>query len=274
MEMFCVGCKSTYKALLLTLPSVSTLAQRQEVVDFEKIRLALKSVKESLALAHKEKLLEIYYQNSDSTSGIDAKSRAKRSLKNRCLMLLSNLEEKEIVELAKEQYNKTSSMSDKMVALSIIENSEKHHSQDELEHFYQTYQSEHLVMAKYLSLLSSSRRDGTLERVKELEKSEIYDVTVPNMVRALIGGFTANTKHFHAKDGSGYQFVADKLIEIDKINAQMASRLAGAFKLYKKMNEESKELMRVELERVMSQEKISSNLYEIVSKILNVKEGV
>ncbi len=263
-----------YKALVLTLPSVSTLAQRQEVIDFDKILLALKKVKESLATAHREKLLKLYHQNNDLTSGTEAEDRAKRSLKNRCLMLLSNLEEKEIVELAKEQYNKTNSMSDKMVALSIIEDSEKYHSQSELDHFYQTYKSEHLVMGKYLSLLSGSKRDGVLERVKELEESEIYDKTVPNMVRALIGGFISNSKYFHAKDGSGYKFLADKLIEIDKINAQIASRLAGAFTLYKKMNEESKELMRVELERVMSQEKISSNLYEIISKIVGVEEDV
>ena len=257
-----------YKALLLELPSVSTLAQRQEIVYFDEILLALTKVKETLATTHKEKLLELYHENNDLSSGTEATDRAKRSLKNQCLMLLSSLDEKEIVTLAKEQYNKTNAMSDKMVALSIIENSQKHYSQEELDHFYQTYKSEHLVMAKYLSLRSNSKRKGVLGRIKELEESDIYDKTVPNSVRALIGGFTANTKYFHAKDGSGYKFLADKLIEIDKINAQIASRLAGAFKLYKKMNRDSKELMRVELERVMSQEKISSNLYEIVSKIV------
>ena len=257
-----------YKALILELPSVSTLTQRQEVIDFDKILSAIDYVKKTLATVHKEKLLKIYHKNNDLTSGIEAEDRAKRSLKNQCLSLLSNLEDREIVELAKEQYNKTDSMSDKMVALKIIENSEKYHSQDELEHFYQTYKSEHLVVIKYISLLSTSKREGVLEHVKELEKSKIYDNTIPNMVTALLGGFAGNLKYFHAKDGSGYKFIADKLIEIDKINAQIASRLAGAFKLYKKMNEESKELMRVELQRVMSQEKISSNLYEIISKIV------
>ena len=259
-----------YKALILGLPSISTLVQYQEIIDFDEILLAINKVKQNLATSHREKLLELYHQNNDLTLGTKAKNIAKRSLKNRCLTLLSSLEDKDIVSLAKEQYKKTNSMSDKMVALSIIENSTKYHSQSELDHFYQTYKSEHLVMDKYLSLLAGSKRDGVLERVKELENSELYDKTVPNMVRALIGGFIGNTKYFHAKDGSGYQFLADNLIEIDKINAQMSSRLAGSFKLYKKMNKKSKELMRVELKRVISQEKISSNLYEIVSKIISV----
>ena len=39
---------------------------------------------------------------------------------------------------------------------------------------------------------------------------------VPNLVRSLIGVFARNYKYFHAKDGKGYSFVADKIIEIDK----------------------------------------------------------
>ena len=195
---------------------------------------------------------------------------AQRSLKNHALALLSVLDTKEILNLAKEQYRDSLSMSDRVVALSIIENSEKHHSKEELQHFYERYRENHIVMSKYLSILALSQRDGLLERIKELEKSELYDKSIPNIVRALIGGFIRNSKFFHAKDGSGYKFVAEKLIEIDPINAQMASRLAGAFELYEKMNPNSKELMKIELERVVKSEGVSSNLYEILSKILKV----
>jgi aminopeptidase N len=183
-------------------------------------------------------------------------------------MLLYALDSKEIVQLAQEQYRDSLSMSDRMVAHSIIENSENHHNETELQHFRERYSNDHLVMTKYLSILATSQREGLLERVKELQKSKLYDETIPNVVRALIGGFTTNNKFFHAKDGSGYTFLADKLIEIDSINAQIASRLAGSFKLYEKMNADSKTLMKVELERVLNTEGISSNLYEIVSKIL------
>ena len=80
--------------------------------------------------------------------------------------------------------------------------------------------------------------------------------------------FARNYKHFHAKDGHGYQFVAHKIIEIDKINPQMASGLCTAFKIYAKLNEENKNVMKVELERIVSTQSISKNVYEIVSKIL------
>jgi len=259
-----------YKALLLELPSVSTLVQRQEVIDFDKIILAKEHVEKRLATAHREKLLKLYYAHHSPQSGIDAKAMSQRSLKNQSLKLLSTLDELSIINLAQEQYKNSNSMSDKMVALSIIESSEKHYSNTELTDFYQTYQSEHLVMTKYLYLLASSKRKGLLERVQELEKSSLYDKSVPNIVRALIGGFVSNEQYFHAKDGSGYHFVVDKIIEIDAINAQVSSRLAGSFKLYEKMNQTSKVLMKQELERILEQEDISTNLFEIISKILKV----
>jgi len=261
-----------YKALLLQLPSTATLIQGEESIDFDIIRKAQDSLAQTLATTHKEKLLALYHANHFPKAGTSAKEMAERSLKNRCLMLLASLDEEQIVTLAQEQYNHSLSMSDRMVALSIIEDSENHHSESELQQFHERYKNDHLVMTKYLSILALSQREGLLERVKELQKSDLYDETVPNVVRALIGGFTGNNKFFHAKDGSGYQFLADKLIAIDSINAQMASRLAGAFKLFEKMNANSKALMKVELERVVNTKGISSNLYEIVSKILKIEE--
>ena len=59
-----------------------------------------------------------------------------------------------------------------------------------------------------------------------------------------------------------------KIIDIDKINPQMASGLAGSFKIYKKLNVGNKKVMKVELERVVSTQSISKNVYEIVSKII------
>jgi aminopeptidase N len=87
-------------------------------------------------------------------------------------------------------------------------------------------------------------------------------------VRSLIGAFSRNYKHFHAKDGAGYNFLVEKIIEIDTINPQMASGLAGAFKIYNKMNEHNKLLMQKALKRVVSTQGLSKNSFEIISKIL------
>jgi aminopeptidase N len=259
----------SYKALLLELPSVSTIMQRESEVDFEPIYMAKERLQKELASTYKDKLLELYSEfHIPKSDEIDSKSIAKRAIKNRCLRVLASLKSKEITLLAKEQYHNSKTMTDRVVALDILQNISDDESKVAFDDFYHKYKDDTLVMNKYFAILSSSLKEGTLQRVMELQNDEVYDEKVPNLVRSLIGSFARNYKHFHAKDGSGYKFIADKILEIDKINPQMASSLAGAFKIYKKLNPTNKELMKKELECVVSTQSLSKNTYEIVHKIL------
>jgi len=259
-----------YKALLLGLPSSSTLMQRQKEVNYEPILDAKNKLSQTLAVRYKQKLLDLYHQYHDPKSEIDSKSMADRSLKNQILVRLSSLDTEEIITIAQEQYRDSISMSDRLLALGIIEDSEKHYSADEIQHFYKRYRDESLVINRYFSIRAYSQQNGVLERVKELQNDPIYDEKIPNIVYALLGGFVANYRYFHAKDGSGYKFITDKILELDQINTHISAGMARSFRLYNRMNSKNRELMRVELEKIVSTEGISSSLYEIVSKILKV----
>ena len=261
----------SYKALLLELPSVSTLMQRQDEVDFEPIYEAKEKLAHILATTYKEKLLELYdkYHKPEDKS-IDSSSMGERVFKNRCLKILSALDSEDIVSLVKKQYEESLTMTDRIVALDILENISAEFAGIALADFYEKYREDTLVMNKYFSVLAASHREGTLDRVMALQNDEVYDEKIPNLVRSLIGVFAKNYKHFHSKDGYGYQFIADKIIEIDKINAQMASGLAGAFKIYDRLNPVNKKLMKRELERVVSTQSLSKNTFEIISKILKI----
>ncbi|WP_373073204.1 aminopeptidase N [Sulfurimonas sp.] len=259
----------SFKALVLELPSISTLMQRQEVVDFEPLYEVREKLKKHLASVYRDKLIVLYKQNHQpKNDAIDSQSMGERAIKNRVLKMLSALEDVEITALAYDQYENSVTMTDKIIALDILENTTQKESAIALADFYSKYKKDTLVMNKYFAILSASERAGTLDRVMALQNDEAYDEKVPNLVRSLIGVFARNYKHFHAKDGLGYKFVADKILEIDKINAQMASALAGAFKIYEKMNDTNKALIKTELERIVSVESLSKNSYEIISKIL------
>ncbi len=258
----------SYLALLLELPSVSTLMQRQDEVDFDPIYKAKEKLAKVLAVRYEEKLLALYHEHHTSEMKIDALSMGKRALKNRVLKILSALENNAVSALTYKQYKESKSMSDRVVALGILEDCDAKLAKIAFDDFYEKYKDQTLVMNKYFGLLALSTRQGVLERVKELQKDTAYDAKVPNLVRSLVGSFSRNYKYFHSKDASGYKFIADKIIEIDKINAQIASGLAGSFKIYSKLNIQNRELMRVELERILSVESISKNVYEIISKIL------
>ncbi|MDY0117518.1 MAG: aminopeptidase N [Sulfurimonadaceae bacterium] len=258
---------SAYKALLLELPTATALSQRMPVIDFEPNYEALESLQKTLAQTYKGKLLEIYQtHHNPKNNQIDAKSIGSRALKNRALRILSALESEEIITLAKAQYSDSLSMSDRIIALDILENLGA--AEEVLEDFYARYKHDTLVMNKYLSIISASKREGTLKRVIEMQSDAVYDIKIPNLVRSLIGVFARNFKHFHAKDGSGYTFIAQKVLEIDAINAQMGSTLCGAFKLYEKLNPINRTKMQEELEMLMACEHLSKNSYEILTKIL------
>ena len=259
----------SYKALLLELPTVATLMQRQEPVDCQLIYNVKEDLCKHLATTFKAKLLEIYHANHfPKSSDISAQNIAHRALKNRVLKILSALESKEIAMIAKAQYDNSLTMTDRVVALDVLEHTDESLAEVAFKDFYEKYKDNTLVMNKYFALLSSSLKEDILHRVKALQNDAVYDEKVPNLVRSLVGTFARNHKHFHAKDGEGYKFVADKILEIDKINPQMASGLCSSFKIYDKMNEENKKLMKRELMRVISTQSLSKNSFEIIDKIL------
>eukprot|EP01047_Picozoa_sp_COSAG01_P078390 COSAG01_NODE_14469_length_1450_cov_1.407846_3_plen_87_part_01 len=56
----------------------------------------------------------------------------------------------------------------------------------------------------------------------------MWTPTNTNFVRALVGSFSRNFQ-FHAADGSGYEFVADFIIEVDGEQDRLAAGLVSAF---------------------------------------------
>lgn len=260
-----------FKAQLLELPSVTTLMQRQEIIDVESIVLAQEELKRALALRYAE-LLRVQIEELHATAGpsIDGVSMGKRALKNRLLGLLMSLQEEQFSLMCHAHYEEASTMTERLGALELLENYTAEHAGNALEHFYRRYCDQTLVMNKYFAVRASSRREGTLERVKALLSDPAFDIKVPNLVRALIGSFARNPVAFYHRSGEGYRFVADKILEIDSLNPQVASGLAGAFKNYGRLSVEHKSMMGGELQRIKNHPGLSDNVYEIVSKILGL----
>ena len=166
------------------------------------------------------------------------------------------------------QYADAATMTDRIAALALMEAYLPEAAQKGLKDFYERYRRDTLVMNKYFAVCAASERAGCLERVAVLTEDPCFDMKVPNLVRSLIGTFSRNHLHFHDKNGAGYRFVAEKIVALDAINPQIASGLAGAFKLYKRLHPDNREAMKRELEGILAVEGLSKNVYEIVEKIL------
>jgi aminopeptidase N len=192
-----------------------------------------------------------------------------RDLKNKCLDLLSYADQGNYHDLALCQFQSATNMTDEIGALTVIVHSNSVHKEKALSSFFDKWKGETLVMQKWLTVQATASDDSSFENILTLEKSSVYDRTIPNLVRALLGQFAGTNKvQFNHPSGRGYKLVAERLLELDKLNPQLASRLASTFKDYNRLPTDLKNLMKAELERIIKTDGLSKNAYEIVSKIL------
>ena len=108
-----------------------------------------------------------------------------------------------------------------------------------------------------------------LKRVEALMSHSAFDFKNPNKVRSLIGVFCSNNPiNFHCEGGAGYHFLADQVLALDKINPQISARILTPLTRWRSFPQARGELMRAQLDRIISTKKLSRDTYEIVSKSL------
>ena len=96
-----------------------------------------------------------------------------------------------------------------------------------------------------------------------------FDMKNPNKLRALLGGFCGqNAINFHMVDGSGYRFLGDRILELNKQNPQVASRMLTPLTRWKKYGEARQQQMKAQLQRILDSDGLSKDVYEVVSKSL------
>src|SRR5262245_61901437 len=208
-----------------------------EVVDPDAIHATRVHVRRGLARALRGELLGAYQSMAvPGPYSPDANSAGKRALRNLALGYLMELEEPDVRALCARQFDAADNMTDRMAALAALVNSQAPERDPALERFYADWKHEPLVVDKWLAVQATSRLPDTLERVKRLTKHEAFDVRNPNKVYALIRSFAANHVRFHAANGAGYAFAADWVLELDRLNPQIAARIARAFDRWRKFD--------------------------------------
>jgi aminopeptidase N len=255
-----------FAAEALSLPAETFLAEQLEVVDPDALHESRNRLRRELARLLEGQFLETYgKQRSEGAYSPDAQSIGRRALRGLCLSYLVEVGHS---ALAYEQFRTAGNMTDAMAALTALANSECPERQPALDAFHARWQSEPLVVDKWLAVQATSRLPGTLARVHELLSHPAFDIKVPNKVYALIRAFASNHVRFHAADGSGYAFLADQVIRLDTLNPQVAARMARAFDRWRKFDQPRQAKAKTALERIRDAKGLSRDVGEIVTKAL------
>lgn len=254
-------------SLILTLPKATEFAELFKTIDPDAISAVREFMAQTIADNLKELLLKTYNQIRLDEYQINRQDIALRKLRNVCLSYLaySNIGN----NLVNKHYTYSNNMTDTLAALTSATQAKLACRDSLLADFEQKWQHDGLVMDKWFALQATRPEDNVLQNVMQLMDHPSFNFNNPNRVRSLIGAFAGqNLKAFHAIDGSGYRFLTDILIKLNKSNPQVASRLIEPLIRFARYDAQRQTLMKRALERISETEDLSRDLFEKIEKAL------
>ena len=261
---------AAYRDLVLTLPSEVMIAEQMQIIDPQAIHNARIAMRNYLSHVLREDLFAVYNANHQSGSySPDAVSAGRRALRNNALGYLAELNDSTVHALIQNQLAQASNMTDRLAALSMMNSHQIPGIAEALKHFYTDFEHEALVIDKWFSLQASAPSANT-KTIRKLMQHSAFSMTNPNRARSLIFAFcNSNAAQFHALDGSGHVFWSEQVIALDKINPQVAARLARSMDRWRKFTPVLQASMKAALEKVAGTRKLSNDVAEVIGKALS-----
>ncbi|MDL4913404.1 MAG: aminopeptidase N [Enterobacterales bacterium endosymbiont of Blomia tropicalis] len=257
-------------ALILTLPGENEIAELFEVIDPQAIAVVREALQRLLAKELANEFFAVYNASQQTEYRIEHAAIGQRALKNVCLSYLAFGDAELANKLVQAQYQQATNMTDALAALSASVAAQLACREALLAAYDERWHQDGLVMDKWFMLQATSPAADALTKVRELLHHRAFTMGNPNRIRALIGAFASgNPSAFHAKDGSGYQFLVEMLTDLNTRNPQVAARMIEPLIRLKRYDAGRQALMRKALEQLKGLDKLSGDLYEKITKALN-----
>ncbi len=273
-----------FKELALQAPSEGQLAEAlRGPVDPQRIHAVREEWRSQLAeRLHGDWLWAFEHHRVATGYSPDAAQAGRRALANLALQMLC-LQAVRTGDAvwpgrAYQQFKDTSNMTDRLAALQALTDAHSPLAEAALQRFHAQAQGDALVLDKWFMLQARAPepvgRDGqatgaAFARARALLKHPDFSLRNPNRMRALLITLCAsNPAAFHRRDAAGYVMWADKLLELDAINPQVAGRLARVMDRWAALAEPYRSAAREAIVRVAAKPDLSNDVREIVTKAL------
>ncbi|MGL4667058.1 MAG: DUF3458 domain-containing protein, partial [Saezia sp.] len=273
-----------FKALLLTLPSESYVAEHLSTMNPQRIHLVRESMLDQLAEILRDDWIQVFEDNHASQDhALTQKSMGMRALTNLALSYIlrtKTASDHGIWEgKTYQRFKDAKNMTNRIGALLALRVVQSPLLQPALERFLSTFEHEALVIDKWFNLQATASDMGgdVLPRVRALLKHPHFSMKNPNRVRSLIGAYCQNNPGaFHRTDGAGYNFWAEQVLLLNKTNPQIAARLARALDHWRKLAEPYRPLAHKALQKVAACNTLCPEVREVITCTLagvEVNEG-
>ena len=263
-------------AKILALPSEQQLLELLSAANVTKLHDSRQLIKLTLANDLADMFADCYHNiQLKLPYSLDSNSINTRALKNLALDYLVTTSNPKAFELATEQLKTADNLTNTFCALIALANSSYTQKEELLQDYYQRWHQHPNLLNKWFLINATIQLPGNLALVQKLLQNPAFNLKNPNNVYSVIRAFAENNlANFHAPDGSGYKFLADQVLKIDKFNSQLAAMIATPLGSGKNLDHGRQQLLQKELTRIYSEPNISSNLYEIVTKSISEKRTV
>lgn len=265
-----------FKELALTPPSEGYVAEQVADVDPQRVHAVRESLVDQLA----ERLHGDWvwaFESHQVTGAYEptAEQAGQRALANLALAMLVRravaTDEPVWPGRAYQRFKDATNMTDRLGALAALVNAHAELATPALERFHALFRHEPLVLDKWFMLQARApERDGRVfARARQLLQHPDFTLHNPNRARSLLLQLAFyNPAAFHRADAAGYVFWADRLIELDAINPQLASRFARALDRWRQLAEPYRSAARVAIARVAAKADLSPDTAEIIQRAL------
>ena len=272
------GLDPAFKELVLALPSEGYIAEQMPSVDPQRVHEARESMRVVLAQALRDDWAAAFEANQVRGAYTpDPASMGRRALANLALaMLCLDGEARSDLawpERALQRFRSAADMTQRFGALAALVESHSALAQTALDEFHARFRGDALVVDKWFALQARApEKDGRVfARVKQLLQHPDFSLANPNRARSLLTAFCMfNPAAFHRSDAAGYVFWAERVVELDAINPQLAARLARAMDRWSHLAEPWRSAAHEALARVAAKPELSGDVREIVERALAV----
>jgi aminopeptidase N len=269
-----------FKALVLTLPDEGFIAEQLQSVDPQRIHAVREHLRAELAAAlHADWAWAFEAHDVREGYAPSPAQAGRRALANLALAMLcvhaARSGDPVWPGRAYQRVKDAGNMTDRLGALNALVVAQSELAGAALERFHALAGGDPLVVDKWFALQAGApeplgaRAGAVFARAKSLLKHPDFSLRNPNRARSLL--FTlcsANPAAFHRPDAAGYVFWADRLLELDAINPQLAARLARAMDRWSALVEPCRSAAREAIARVAARSDLSDDVREVVTRAL------
>jgi aminopeptidase N len=260
-----------FKSLMLQLPGEAEItATLKQDVDATRVHETRQQILANISeRLHKDLSDTLDRTTSPDVYKPDTRGTSRRSLWLSALALLSHDDGAAAVELAADEFARSSNMTLEAGAISAVLKVQDPQVDEMLGQFLKRHAQDHLLVDKWFMMMAARPDPQPATRIETLTKHSVFNFKTPNRVYALIGGFTGgNPAGFHAADGTGYALLANIILILDGINPQVASRMATSFRSWKQYDVVRRGHAALNMKRILAGPGLSNDVYEIISRTL------